>query len=152
MRERCYVKEIVLIMTLVANTTVTAYRSVPQQTDSSPSFTSTGEKTLSGGAAISRDLLCGACRRLHHRCKHPEYAKRLHYGDWLYARSIGFLRVNDVMGAYTTERVKNRHIKKPIYQHVDVWVPALSDEKAFHRKWKGQAVELYKAEIKEPIK
>ncbi len=123
---------------------MTAYQSVPKQTDSSPFYTSTGERVRSGGVAVSRDLLCGACRKLHKRCVHPDVYKRVHYGDWLYIREVGFLRVNDVMGDYTTQRVNGRKKRIPIRNHIDVWVGGLAEEKAFHKKWKGQTVELYK--------
>lgn len=93
---------------------------------------------------MSRDLLCGACRKLHKRCVHPDVYKRVHYGDWLYIREVGFLRVNDVMGDYTTQRVNGRKKRIPIRNHIDVWVGGLAEEKAFHKKWKGQTVELYR--------
>ncbi len=98
---------------------------------------------------MSRDLLCGACRKLHRQCRHPEYDKKLHYGQWLYGRDIGFVRINDVMGAYTTQRVKGRKIHIPIKQHIDVWVGSLAEEKAFFKKHGIQPVELFKVEIKE---
>lgn len=120
--------KIVLIGTLVGNLTVTSYRSVPEQTDDSPYNTSTGESVHNGGVAISRDLLCGACRKLHHRCKHPEYNKKLHYGDWLYVPGNGFYRVNDVMGATKYDRGTKRRCT--IKQAVDLWVPTYKDEKA----------------------
>ncbi len=128
---------------------MTAYQSTPSQTDSSPNYTSTGERTKHGGVAVSRDLLCGACRKLHKRCQHPEDARKIHYGDWLYVHGVGFLRANDVMGAYTTERVRGKRVRIPIKNHIDVWVGSLAEEKAFHKKWGGQPVELYRVEVKE---
>jgi hypothetical protein len=101
--------------------------------------------------AVSRDLLCGACRKLHRRCQHPEYDKKLHYGQWLYAREIGFVRVNDVMGAVSKQRIHNRIVRIPIKQHIDVWVGALADEKAFFKKYGVQPVEWFKVEVKEKI-
>lgn len=119
---------IVLIGALVGQLQVTSYRSVPQQTDDSPFITSTGETVHNGGAAISRDLLCGACRKLHHRCKHPEYDKKIHYGDWLYIKGKGFYQVNDVMGATKYDRVTKK--RYAIKQAVDLWVPTYKSEKS----------------------
>lgn len=127
---------------------MTGYRSTTQQTDDSPFYTSTGEHVQRGGAAVSRDLLCGACRKLHHRCLHPDYPSKLHYGDWLYIRDAGFLRVNDVMGAYTRQRVKGKIVRIPITEHIDVWMAGLNEERAFHKRWKGKTVELYRVEEK----
>ncbi len=97
---------------------------------------------------MSRDLLCGACRKLHRRCKRPDYEAKIHYGDWLYVQEIGFLRVNDVMGDYTTQRINGRKVRIPIRQHIDAWVGGLSEERAFHKKWKGKTVELYRVKEK----
>jgi len=129
--------------------TATSYRSVPSQTDDSPFFTSIGDRCHKGGVAVSRDLLCGACKRLHGRCKHPEVVGRLHYGDWLYAKQLGFLQVNDVMGAYTTQRVKGKKVRIPIRNRIDVWVKTLLEEKAFHKIHKGGQVEVWKVESPE---
>ncbi len=90
--------------------------------------------------------------RLHKRCAHPEVAGRLHYGDWLYVQGVGFLKVNDVMGAYTTQRVRGKKVRIPIKQHIDVWVPGLAEEKAFFKKHGVQPVELYKIQVKEQYK
>ncbi len=132
--------------------TMTAYRSVPAQTDDSPFFTSTGEHVRQGGAAVSRDLLCGACRKLHHRCQHPEYARKIHYGDWLYVREVGFLRVNDVMGEreHYWEKTKGGRRRRflTIRNHIDVWVGSKAGEHAFYKKWGVKPVELYKVEVK----
>lgn len=133
---------IVLIGALVGQLQVTSYRSVPQQTDDSPFITSTGETVHNGGAAISRDLLCGACRKLHHRCKHPEYYKKIHYGDWLYIKGKGFYQVNDVMGLSKYDRVTNKHYV--IKQSVDLWVPTYKSEKLV-----GLSIQpVYKVEVK----
>lgn len=142
---------IIMIVTIIGSLTTTAYRSVPQQTDDSPYFTSTGEHVAPGGVAVSRDLLCGACRKLHRRCQHPEYAKKLHYGDWLYSKEVGFVKINDVMGAFSKQRIKNRIVRIPINNHIDVWVPRLVDEKAFYKKHGSQPVEWWKVEAKEKL-
>ncbi len=132
--------------------TMTAYRSVPAQTDNDPFYTSTNEHVRQGGAAVSRDMLCGACRRLHHRCKHPEYAKKLHYGDWVFVKDVGFLRVNDCMGSYTSHKARGKWVRTPITKHIDVWVGSKAEEHAFFKKWGVQPVELYKVEIQEKSK
>jgi len=92
--------------------------------------------------AISRDLLCGACRKLNRRCQHPEYAKKLHYGDWIYAEELGPLRINDVMGA--TQRAGKGRV--PITQHIDVWVPTLAAEKVFFKRFRNGKVKIWKVE------
>ena len=121
---------LLLIATLIGTLTVTSYRAVPEQTDNSPFYTSTGEHVRAGGCAVSRDLLCGACRKLHRRCKHPEYAKKLHYGDWLYIGKYGYRQVNDAMGEYTTHRVKRKKVRTPIRRHIDVFVWTWNQEHA----------------------
>ncbi len=131
---------------------MTAYQSVPAQTDDSPFYTSTGEHVRQGGVAVSRDLLCGACRKLHRQCQHPEDARKVHYGDWLYVRDAGFLRVNDVMGAREHYWIKTKGGRRrrftTIRSHIDVWVGSKAEEHAFYKKWGVQPVELYKVETK----
>lgn len=127
----------VLTVVLLGNLTVTSYRSVPSQTDSSPFHTSTGERTSIIGVAVSRDLLCGACRRLHRRCKHPTYSKKIHYGDILYTEKVGFRVVNDVMGKHKTYRIKTKNGTKKLFKKqekwIDVFVNKYEDEKYFHK-------------------
>ncbi len=118
-------KELILTAILIAKLTVTSYRPVKEQTDDSPYHTSTGQKVRAGGCAISRDLLCGACRRLHRRCKHPEYAKRIHYGAWLYIDGYGYRQVNDVMGATQRNGKKGRIA---ITNQIDIFVERWSEE------------------------
>lgn len=95
-------KELVLIVTLVGNLTVTSYRSVPEQTDDSPFYTSIGEHVHKNGVAVSQDMLKSGVVK---------------YGDVLYIEGIGFKVVNDVMNA----RHKN---------HLDIWVETYEQEKA----------------------
>lgn len=144
-------KEIVLGATLIAKIIATAYQSVPSQTDSSPFYTATNEHVRPGGVAISRDLLCGACRKLHRRCDHPEYPNKVHYGDWLFVDGIGFLQANDAMGKrehYTLRTNKGRKkVFKTIRNHIDVWVASRAEEHAFYKKWDGKTVELWKIEV-----
>lgn len=119
---------VAILLVLVGNLTITSYRPVKAQTDSSPFNTSTGEKVRAGGCAVSRDLLCGACRKLHHRCKHPEYAGKIHYGQWLYIRKYGFRQVNDIMGATHTVKKGRRVSKIPITRQIDLFVEKWSEE------------------------
>lgn len=110
----------VLTLILVANVTITSYRSVPSQTDSSPFTTSIGEKVCKDGIAVSQDLLKSG---------------KVKYGDWLYIPGIGLKRVNDCMHHRWTNRA-------------DVWVATLQQEKDFHAKWKGKKVKVYKVVMK----
>lgn len=134
-----------MVAVLIGSLTVTSYRSVPQQTDTTPYHTSTGAHVEPGGVAVSRDLLCGACRKLHHRCKHPEYTKKIHYGDWLYISGYGFHFVNDCMSTTTSIRVKGRWIKRPILNQIDIWVKSYQEEKAIDIK----KLEVYKINYEE---
>lgn len=139
-------KSLILIATLIGNLTVTSYRPVKEQTDNSPFYTSTKEHVRAGGCAASRDLLCGACRKLHRRCQHPEYAKKLHYGDWLYIGQHGYRQVNDVMGAYTTQRVKGKKVRIPINNQIDIFVWTYDQEK----KINVQKLNVFKVKEKLP--
>lgn len=121
---------LILIGTLIGNLTVTSYRPVKEQTDSSPFYTSTKEHVRAGGCAVSRDLLCGACRKLHRRCDHPDNPTKLHYGDWLYIGQYGFRQVNDVMGDYTTQRVKGKKVRIPLRRRIDIFVWTWNQEHA----------------------
>ena len=95
-------KELMIVVTLIGNMTVTSYRSVPEQTDSSPFVTSTGERTHKNGVAVSQDLLkSGAIK----------------YGDILFVEGYGFKVANDTMHP----RMKN---------HIDMWVESYEQEKA----------------------
>lgn len=106
---------LILISIFVGSLQVTSYRSVPEQTDSSPFITSTGERVCKDGVAVSQDLL---------------KSKKIKYGDWLYIDGVGLKRVNDTMHS----RHKN---------HIDVWVPSLETEKRFHAKFKGKSVKVW---------
>ena len=117
----------VLVSVLIGQLTVTSYRSVPQQTDDSPQYTSIGEHVHPRGVAVSPDLLCPAAKRFAGKkrsgpftlcqrergCPNP---KALHYGDGLYVDHYGFKVVNDVMNA--------RHRRR-----IDIWVPTYEAEK-----------------------
>ncbi len=124
---------------LIGLMTLTSYRSVPGQTDSSPFYTSTGEHVSISGAAISQDRLCGACRKLHKRCKEPSYDKKIHYGDVLYIKDIGFRVVNDCMGVRKHWKVVTKKGFKSLFKKqtnwVDVWVETYKDEHKFHKQY-----------------
>lgn len=140
-------KEIALIVTLIGTLQITSYRSVRSQTDRSPFFTSIGERVHAGGCAVSRDLLCPACRRLHHRCKHPEVRGRLHYGDWVYVDGYGFRQVNDVMGTRQHYWVRTKHgrrrLFKSIRRAIDIWVGTWKEEHAVNVRHRN----VYQVEV-----
>jgi hypothetical protein len=108
-------KTILLLLVVVGNLKVTSYRAVKEQTDDSPFYTSTNERVKVNGCAVSRDVLCSVCLRLHRRCGNPK-AVGIHYGDWLYIQKYGFRQVNDVMGP------NNR-------KSVDIYVQTYEEEK-----------------------
>lgn len=118
---------VLFIGLLIGQCTVTSYRSLPNQTDSSPNFTSIGDRTHKGGVAVSRDLICGACRRLHRRCDHPEVGKGIHYGDYVSIGELGIFKVNDIMGATMYDKVHHKRV--PIVQHFDIWCASFAEEK-----------------------
>lgn len=94
--------ELMMIVTLMGSMTVTSYRSVPEQTDSSPYYTSIGHRTHPNGVAVSQDLLASGA---------------IKYGDLIYIQGYGFKIVNDTMNP----RHKN---------HVDMWVETKAQESA----------------------
>lgn len=108
--------ELVLLTLFVGNLTLTSYRSVKEQTDSSPYLTSIGERVNNHGVAVSQDLLrSGAVR----------------YGDLLYIEGQGFKVVNDTM---------NSRINKSI----DVWLETEAEESTFQKKWRSGKVRVWK--------
>lgn len=90
--------ELVLLGTL----TLTSYQPIPSQTDSSPTWTSIGDRTTRYGCAVSQDLLKSG---------------RVRYGDILYIPGYGYRVINDTMN----KRHKN---------HVDLLVNTRDEEKA----------------------
>lgn len=96
--------KLVLIATFLGNMTVTSYRSVPEQTDSTPFITATGGHVHDQGVALSRDLL-------------ERWGGPVKYGDVVFIEGYGPKVVNDTMN--------KRHTN-----HVDIWVPTYEDEKA----------------------
>lgn len=81
--------------------TLTSYRSLPAQTDSSPFITSIGHRVSEQGLAVSQDLI---------------KTGQVCYGDMLYVPGFGLRIVNDTMN--------KRHRK-----WVDLWVKTYEDEK-----------------------
>lgn len=112
---------LILIPILIGNMMITSYRSVPNQTDSSPFTTSIGERVHPHGIAVSRNLL-------------KRWGGPLDYGDTVYIEGYGVKIVNDCMH----ERHKN---------HVDIWVSTAAEEKAIGVK-KGN-IWLIKAVLQE---
>lgn len=95
--------------------TVTAYRSIPEQTDSSPWRTSIHQRVNENGIAVSQDLLAAGI---------------VHYGDVVYLEGIGYKIVNDCMNI--------RH-----KQRFDIWVPTHKLEKEFHDAYKGKKIKIW---------
>lgn len=87
------------------------------QTDDSPNYTATGEKTCGHGIAISGDLL-------------RKYGGPLEYGDVVYIEGIGFKIVNDTM---------NPRLK----QRFDVWVATYKEEKEFDRLYRNKKFKMW---------
>lgn len=102
----------VLELLFIGALQVTAYTNVPEETDSSPNWTSIGEHVHPGGCAVSRDFL---------------ESREIKYGDYLYVENWGLCHVDDCMN--------QRHTKA-----VDIFVPAKSLEKKVgvktRRVWK----------------
>lgn len=94
---------------------VTAYRSVPKQTDSTPFHTSIGEYVHKDGIAVSQDLLLSG---------------KIKYGDYVFVEDIGLKRVNDCMHS----RYKNRF---------DVWLGNYQEEKEFDRKYGHRKLKVW---------
>ncbi len=81
---------------------VTAYRSVREQTDSTPFITSIGEHVSKFGCAASQDLLASG---------------KVKYGDFLVIEGVGSCLVNDT--------TNSRHTRL-----IDKWVSTYEEEKA----------------------
>lgn len=106
---------IFIIGFFLGNLTVTSYRSIPNQTDSSPYYTSIGEHVHKGGAAISRDLL-------------KRWGGPVDYGDYVLVEGLGIYQINDCMGETKWDKVNHRHI--PIKQAIDIWVGSHKEERS----------------------
>lgn len=114
--------KIILIGLLIGNMTITSYRSIPEQTDSSPFITATGEHVTPHGVALSRDLLM-------------RWGGPIDYGDYIYIEGHGIKVVNDCMADYWClewRRIEGKRLctkKKYIRKHVDMWVKTYKEEK-----------------------
>ena len=114
--------KLILLSILIGNMTITSYRSIPEQTDSSPFITSTGEHVTPHGVALSRDLL-------------KRWGGSIDYGDYIYIEGYGIKVVNDCMADYwclDREWRKGKRVcikKKYIRNHVDMWVETHKEEK-----------------------
>lgn len=95
--------DLILVVALVGQLSVTSYRSVPEQTDDSPYITSIGERVHPHGVAVSRDLL-------------KRWGGPLDYGDLVFVEGYGFKVINDCM--------HERHRSA-----VDIWVATLEEER-----------------------
>jgi hypothetical protein len=106
--------------------------------------------------AVSQDRLCGACRKLHHRCRHPEYSKKIHYGDSLYIENVGLRIVNDCMGKVKHYRVSvkagSRLLFKKQENWLDVWVPTYKDEHRFHMRFGIKTHKIWSVKFNETPK
>jgi len=111
--------ELIMIASLLcAPCQVTSYRSVPEQTDSTPLITSTGSHVHKDGVAVSRDLL-------------KRWGGPVGYGDMLYIDGYGIKIVNDCMGESRCVKWQNKKClkRKLIRNHVDIWVETYEEEK-----------------------
>ncbi len=91
-----------LIPLLLGNLTLTSYRSVALQTDSTPFIAADGSHVTPYGCALSRDLL-------------KRWGGPVSYGDIVYVEDFGFKVVNDTMN----KRHSNR---------IDLWVATYKEE------------------------
>lgn len=109
-------KELILAIVLLGDYHVTAYQSVPNQTDASPFTTSIGERTSPHGVAVSQDLLANGTVK---------------YGDLIYIEEVGWRIVNDCMH----ERLTGRF---------DVWVPSNEAEKQFDKQFAKRKLRIWR--------
>src|SRR6185436_4601460 len=108
---------LILTIVLIGTMNITAYRSVPNQTDDSPFTTSIGERVHPHGIAVSRNLL-------------KRWGGPLNYGDFVYIQGIGFKVINDTMH----ERYRD---------HIDVWVRNYEEEKEFDKEFRNKKVVMW---------
>lgn len=79
-----------IIAVALVGLTMTAYQPVAKQTDSSPTWTSEGDRTTKHGVAVSQDMLADG---------------RVKYGDVLYIDGVGYRVVNDCMNKRHVNRI-----------------------------------------------
>ncbi len=109
--------KLVLISILIGSLKVTAYRSVPEQTDSSPYITSIGERVNNHGVAVSQDLL-------------KKNGGPIDYGDLLYIHGVGFKVVNDCMA--------KRHRNSIV-----IWVSSKAEEQRIFKIFRNGSIEVW---------
>jgi 3D (Asp-Asp-Asp) domain-containing protein len=117
---------LLLATVLISSMQVTSYRSVKNQTDSSPNWSSIGVHTNPMMLAVSQDLL-------------KKNGGTLSYGDTVYVEDIGFKVVQDCMN----KMYKNR---------ADVWVSTYEEEKAFDKKFSHRKLKVWLIKKKEEQK
>lgn len=130
----------IIVAVFIATSTATSYRSVPNQTDSSPFFTSIGERVNGSGIAVHPQLLCPIAKvnkgKTFKLCKRETGCPKteaIHYYDVLYVEDVGFKVVNDVMASKTKMNSK-----------FDIWVPRYEDEQIFHAKYKSRKLHIWR--------
>ena len=79
-----------LLAVALVGLTLTSYQPIAKQTDSSPTWTSIGDRTTKFGVAVSQDMLADG---------------RVKYGDVLYIEGVGYRVVNDCMNKRHTNRI-----------------------------------------------
>lgn len=109
---------------------VTAYRSIPNQTDNSPFIISIGEKVHKDGIAVSQDQLCPAGKGCRRNVKMFCKPNMVHYKDAIYIEDTGFKIVNDCMN--------ERHRKR-----MDIWVNSYAEEYLFDKKFSKSKLKVW---------
>jgi hypothetical protein len=133
--------KLLVVITLIGNLTVTSYQSVPNQTDDTPYRTSINERVNGAGIAVHPSLLCPNAKAVTGKnrfvlCKRDTKGcnkESMHYFDVVYVEDIGFKTVVDVMASSTKMDSK-----------LDVWVPTVSAEKEFHKKFKNRKLAVWR--------
>lgn len=102
----------IIKLLLLGSLQVTSYQPIAKQTDSSPTWTSIGDRTTKFGVAVSQDLLKSG---------------KVHYGDVLLIEGYGMRVVNDTMNprhsASVDMLVFTRDEEKMIgTRHLKVWL------------------------------
>lgn len=123
---------LVFVSLLLGSLQVTSYQSIVSQTDSSPFYTSTGERVNANGIAVSQDYLRD---------------KVVSYGDVVYVEHIGFKVVNDCLGKFKRYSIPTKDGKKRVFKRqnkcFDVWVASYAQEKAFDKKFRNRKLKVW---------
>lgn len=101
---------------LLGSFKVTSYRSVKNQTDNSPDWSSVGVHCNPWMIAASQDLLADGTVK---------------YGDLVYVEGVGFRVISDTM---------NKRIKRQF----DCWVSTRAEEKAFDKAFGKRKLKVWK--------